>query len=368
MKLFKSFILILLFGITISASDHGIYLRTHEKISEDINMVQSEIVKTLTEKGYSVLYNSDVTTPDYIREDSKEHCGFKAKLIVFTSDEFTKLITEKDNKYLIAGFLRVGIYEDPNGVNINIVDPETIVRIVFNDLYENDEVDEYNKIVNSSKLFKDNLVKVCHSVEVGTKVNAPMEPIRDNEDLAESSKDMFMMVGPMTLFNDEDQFPMIYSIKLDGTINAKSISNKFISNLKSYFPSEDDLEYRWSPTPESDLTWKAVSNLSSPDGKAVLVGITRSRTEGISFNIAGSSREEDKNKCPGIDHTAAYPIEILFIEDAENVTVYMHREMFRMDMYFWDAGMSAFMDHMSMPGILEESIKQSLLGKEYKED
>ncbi len=56
------------------------------------------------------------------------------------------------------------------------------------------------------------------------------------------------------------------------------------------------------------------------------------------------------------------------IQEDENINVYTQAEMIRMDMYFWDAGMAAFMDHMSMPGILDESIKKALLGKEYKED
>ncbi len=38
--------------------------------------------------------------------------------------------------------------------------------------------------------------------------------------------------------------------------------------------------------------------------------------------------------------------------------------MLRMDMYFWDAGMAAFMDHMSMPGILDESIYRALFAKD----
>jgi len=38
-----------------------------------------------------------------------------------------------------------------------------------------------------------------------------MEPIRDDEDLRDVSKDMFMMVGPLTFFQDEDQFPLIFS-------------------------------------------------------------------------------------------------------------------------------------------------------------
>ena len=50
------------------------------------------------------------------------------------------------------------------------------------------------------------------------------------------------------------------------------------------------------------------------------------------------------------------------------IKVFTAREMFRMDMYFWDAGMPAFMDHMSMPGILDEAIKKALLGDNYLPD
>ena len=367
MKSINIIIFLLLLAISLSASDHGIYLKTHEKISDDISMVQESITAKLEENGFNILYNSNITTPDYVREEKDEHCGYNAKNIVFASDEFTNILTSKGNKYLIAGFLRIGIYEDQNGVNVNIIDPETIVRIVFNDLYENDMESEYKEIVDKSKLFKTDLVKILHTVDLGTQVSIPMEPIRDDEDLAESSKDMFMMVGQMTFFNDEDQFPMIYSVSSDDN-SVESLSNEFIENLKTYVPTEDDIEYRWSPNPKLDLKWNTVSKLSSTDGKAILIGLTRPRTEGVSFNIAGMSREEDFNKCPGIDHAAAYPIEVLFIEEEGNVNVYTQREMFRMDMYFWDAGMSAFMDHMSMPGILDESIKKSLLGNKYKED
>ncbi len=368
MKSIISFLFLFLLTFNLFASDHGIYFKTHEKIAEDISTVQNVVANKLSENGFTILYNSDITTPDYVREDKTEHCGFKAKLLVLSSDDFTKMITSKGNKYLIAGFLRVGIYEDQNGVNINIVDPETITRIVFNDLYENDKEDEYNAIVKKAKVFKENLVKILHEINLGKQVSLAMEPIRDDEDLAESSKDMFMMVGQMTFFNDEDQFPIIYSIDKKNEISAQNLSKEFADNLENYIPDEDDIEYRWTPDPNEDLKWKVISKISSPDDKAVLLGITRKRTEAVSFNIAGRSREDDVNKCPGIDHATAYPVEVLFLEESGKVNVYTAREMFRMDMYFWDAGMSAFMDHMSMPGILDDSIKKSLLGKKFEED
>ena len=78
MKSIKVIILMLLFAVSLSASDHGIYLKTHEKISEDISIVNDAIIKKLAESGYAVLYNSDVTTPDYVREEKEENCGVRA--------------------------------------------------------------------------------------------------------------------------------------------------------------------------------------------------------------------------------------------------------------------------------------------------
>jgi hypothetical protein len=357
----KIIFIVVLLAFQVIASKHGIYLKTHELIKKDISKVTTSVVDLLKENSYEILFNGKLTTPDYVKKEKEELCGFKANLIVFSSEKYRDILTLFGNKYLIGGFLRVGIYENENGVNIIIIDPETIARIIFNDLYENDKEKEYNKIVTKMTEFKNNLITLLHTLNMGKKVTTVMEPIRDDDDLAESSKDMFMMVGPMTFFNDEEQFPEIYS-------SQKSISEVqtfFESNIKKFIPTDEDKEYRWSPNPEKDLHWKIISKTSSNDGKALLLGITRPRTEGVSFHIAGVSRENKTNRCPGIDHATAYPIEILIIKDNGITKVYTQREMFRMDMYFWDAGMSAFMNHMSMPGILDESIKKALLGKDY---
>ena len=100
----------------------------------------------------------------------------------------------------------------------------------------------------------------------------------------------------------------------------------------------------------------------SPDKKAILFGLTRNQTEGVSFYIVGDETKE--NSCPGLDHLTAYPIEVLLMIKDDKIVVHTPREMFRMDMYFWDAGMAAFMNHMSMPGIIDESIYRALFGKD----
>ncbi len=368
MKVVKLLVALFFIGNVLFASNHGIYLATNKGISEDISKVTEAIKAKFAGTDYKVLFAGEVKTPDYVRKDKEEHCGFKANLIVLSNEKYNEMLTSFGSKYIVAGFLRIGIYEDPSGVNVVITDPETINRIVFNDLYENDQEETYKQVIEKTKVFKAELVKLLHDAIGGEKVETPMEPIRDDEDLAESSKDMFMMVGQMTFFNDEDQFPDIYDKEnSEGFEDIKKLRDKFLANIKTFEPTEDDKEYRWYPN-ASDLKWKVIAQIESPKKDAILLGITRPRTEAVSFNIAGSSREDENNKCPGIDHTSAYPIEVLLIQEGDEIEVYTQREMFRMDMYFWDAGMSAFMDHMSMPGILDEAIKKALLGNEYEED
>ena len=362
------FCIVLFAMITLNASDHGIYLLTNKNINASIDEASSKIADSFKSAGYDVLYNDYVKSPDYVREDSLEHCGFKAKLIILKKDSYTNLLNSYGSKYLVGGFLKIGIYEDEKGTNVAITDLETINRIIFNDLYENDKEDIYSQVIEKTKTYKKEIISILHNSIGNEKVEQPMPPIRDDEDLAESSRDMFMMVGPLTLFNDEDQFPIIYSVEnKNGFIGLQNLKDEFIKNLKTFEPTEDDIEYRWFQN-KSDLKWSVISEINSKENNVILLGLTRPRTEAVSFNIAGSSREEDNNMCPGIDHVGAYPIEVLIIQEDENINVYTQNEMHRMDMYFWDAGMSAFMDHMSMPGILDESIKKALLGKKFNEE
>lgn len=350
------------------ASEHGIYLMTNKSVKADLETVVSKITTSIKQSEFTLLHSSQSKVPDYVREDSTEYCGFKAHLIVLSSASYTKMLTSYHSKYLVAGFIKIGIYETPEGVNVSITDPETINRIVFNDLYENDEEKLYNEVITKTKVLKEKLIDMLHYSVDGEKVKLSMPPIRDDEDLAESSRDMFMMVGPLTLFTDEDQFPEIYSVKnTEGFQGLTKLKNELIENLSQFKPTEDDIEYRWYPN-KSDLKWEIISEIKSPNNDAILLGLTRPRTEAVSFTIAGASREDEKNMCPGIDHVSAYPIEVLLIREDNNIKIYTQREMHRMDMYFWDAGMSAFMDHMSMPGILDESLKRALLGKKFLEE
>lgn len=354
-------IIFLLFSSGIYADDveHGMYMLVVKNAKGDFNTISASVVKAIESEGFRILAVRDVATPDRVREDGNNLCGFRGMLIAFTNDDYIKMLTSFGNKYLVASFLRVGIHESNEGIQIIIADPETINRIIFNDLDDT----KYKQAIDKTLQYKSKIISALHSTNTGTNVKESREPKRSSDDLREASKDMFMMVGPMTFFTDEDQFPAIWSQKNEnGTQGLENLKQKLFKNIENFQPTKDDKEYRWTKDPKEDLKWKVVGEVSSPDKKAIMFGLTRNRMEAVSFYIVGD--ETEQNKCPGLDHLTAYPVEVLLIiEDGKNV-VYTPREMFRMDMYFWDAGMSAFMDHMSMPGILDDSIYRALFAKD----
>ena len=357
----KFFSLLIISGLlTLSfAADHGMYMLTVKNIKGDYATVCEQVKQSVISAGFRVLADREITTPDRVKKDKKDLCGYKGKLIVFTNDEYVKMLTSFGNKYLAASMLRVGIHETNEGIQIIIADPETINRIIFNDLKD----DPYNKVVKNTLPYKSKIINALHSLKLGTNVQESRKPKRSTDDLRDASKDMFMMVGDMTFFEDEDQFPEIYSQNNDVSVEGlEKLKQKFYSNISNFVPNQEDKEYRWTADPKEDLKWKVVGEVYSPDKKAILFGLTRNRTEGVSFYIVGDETKE--NSCPGLDHLTAYPIEVLLMIKDGKIVVHTPRQMLRMDMYFWDAGMAAFMDHMSMPGILDESIYKALFAKE----
>ncbi len=86
--------------------------------------------------------------------------------------------------------------------------------------------------------------------------------------------------------------------------------------------------------------WSKVYTIKLP--KAVVVGVSNPKFEKEAFEIGG------------FDHLCAFPIELVIYDDGK---VKALPEMYRMSLYFMDAGMTAFSAHMSMPGEIDDSLK-----------
>ncbi|MFT4604221.1 MAG: hypothetical protein ACI9W4_000950 [Rhodothermales bacterium] len=90
-----------------------------------------------------------------------------------------------------------------------------------------------------------------------------------------------------------------------------------------------------------------------------ILGVSGSAMEAKSFDIvvAGSDRDRKNLECPGLAHAAAYPLEMVVRQNGSAVDIEFVDAMYRMKMYFEDAGKWAFMKNMTMPGSIADELK-----------
>ncbi len=360
MKNFMIGIIIVFIASSAFASDFGIYEQVVQNAKGSAEQVANQIAEALNGSHFVLLNKIELRTPDLVRQDDKKHSGFRAYLVLATAPSFDSLVANYGNRYAANWLLRIGVYQDENGTQVQIANPETITRIICNDL----SPENYETVVNAAKVVKEDFRKIITSAVAGTAVDVQMPPIRSEEALRKAHKDMIMMVGPMTYFKSEGQFLLLREepIGNDAAATFHRVLAEVEQHIRNFQPTAEDANYHWCNNPELNLKWQVAATVKLTGVNAALIGITRGHTEALSFHICGMKREKATNLTPGLDHAAAYPIEVVVFEEQGKIKVGTAREMFRMDMYFWDAGKWAFMKFMSMPGILDKSIKNAITG------
>ena len=93
-----------------------------------------------------------------------------------------------------------------------------------------------------------------------------------------------------------------------------------------------------------------------------LVGVTGAAMEAQAFQIVGNGNVEAREdvECAGIDHAPAFPLTLAIQRIGPAIRVSLVDEIFRMKMYFEDAGKVAFAKNMGMPGSIKDEIRQKV--------
>ena len=93
-----------------------------------------------------------------------------------------------------------------------------------------------------------------------------------------------------------------------------------------------------------------------------MIGMTSGEMEGKAFDIVKEGTDEARADfaCPGLAHAAAFPLELVLVEEDGEVKVLIIDAMFRMKMYFEDAGKMKFAANMKMPPSLEGEMRDKI--------
>jgi len=314
----KLFVLALAMVLALASTAHagesyGVYVKAVEKAQGGFDGAVKAAEEALKGAGWRVLasYASGV----------EARCGKKAHNIVVVSDAYAGEMMKHGPRGAFASVLRVGVYDDRDGVSVAFTNPASLNRTILGD----------GAAEELSKRTMQELSKAISSSVAGTAVNAQIGQLRDK--------------GHVGGMGGGEFLKKIEEVHAGGELPAvaEGIRKSIAAGGKG---------------------WRLVYSYETPGGGAVIFGLAEPGTEAKAFDIAGESREKrEKYSCPGLDHAAAFPIEVVAYASEGGARVVTLDEMYRMKLYFEDAGNWAFMKNATMPGRIEREVVEAATSK-----
>jgi uncharacterized protein (DUF302 family) len=269
----KAFLLCLLvvllcFSSNVSAEEYGMYVKAVEKIQGTFDDTVTKTKEAYAGNGWRILASYEASVP--------EGCGFRAYTMVLHNREYADAVVSHGPTAAFALPVRISLYEDETGLNVAFVNPASLNRTVLGDETETER--SLNMMTTISDL-------VSSSVQ-GSRVDQQIGQIRKKG-----------RVGGMGGGNFSDKIEIFYQKEDTGT-TFKDIAMKIQEGVNA-----------------SKKGWKLIYSLELDNGNIVMYGLNKPKTESRAYSIAGEKRTSRDNQCPGIDHAAAFPIEVIVFKD-----------------------------------------------------
>lgn len=271
----------------------------------------------LSTEGWRLLAKVDAGVP--------QECRFKARVFAVVDGEYAKKLMAANRKTApFAVVDRINVFEDEAGVHVAVLNAESVNRTVLMD------DPAYADLSRAH-------VEALRALVIGAvKGNEIHREFGEKRSRGYIGKTMGVMAGG----------PFGEKVKDEAVVGSgdwKAVAEKVRQALK-----------------RSGGKWglHLAYELALPEQETVIFGSTGSPMDSKSFSIVGAGGDggRDSFQCPGLAHAAAYPIEVVVARDGAAVKVRLVDAMYRMKMYFEDAGSWAFMKKMGMPGSIHDEL------------
>lgn len=304
-----------------SKKKFGVYEYVVQSAQGSFDEVAQTLEKSAAEQGWQVLAQIDAGVP--------EACSYRARVLVLLQPAYAQAIMAANRVTGPFGVVdRVNVFEDEKGLHVAVVNPHSINRTILMDDAAFAELSEQHMLALRQMI----LVAVR-----GTESHEQFGPARDEGHIG---KTMGVMAGGAFVDKIVDEAVIPAG-------NFEQVVNMVRKGLSV-------------PSPKWGM--HLVYETALPEYETVVFGATGTPMDSKSFSIvkAGGSDARKGFKCPGLAHAAAYPLEVVVTKQGADVKVRLVHIMFRMKMYFEDAGKWAFMKNMGMPGSVQDEIKAQI--------
>lgn len=305
-------------GKAIDGETYGVFQYVVRQAEGTIDEIAAAIGEAAIQNGWSVSGTTDSGDPN--------NCDFKSRVIVLLDAKYADVIVGANIQTgPYAALDRVNIFQDEEGTHVSVVNPIPLTRTVL--------MDDTKYMDVSAKHLQDLSAMIQGAVK-GTMSSAQYGEFRTEGKI---SKTMGVVAGGdfKKLVNQK------YQVK-KGSVSAVGLAI--------------GLGFK-----EKTKTWglTLVYQVHMPAHNVFIVGLSGSPMDTKSYQIVKGGQNEQRKElaCPGLSHAGAYPLEIVVYQDEMGqIRVAMIDAMYRMKVYFEDAGTTAFMKNMKMPGSIEKEV------------
>ncbi len=276
--------------------------------------------------GWSVAAVHDVAV-------DRNACDFHARVFVLVAPAWARQVLAHGATAAFAVPVRLVLFEDEAGKHLAAVNPLSIARTI---------VAETGFEASSEALLRD-LAHLAAGLH-GHAVNRGFGQVRDRGLIGRT---MGVMAG--------GPFPEKVHVLASTPSSRPEDLGAFADRIAAAI-ERGGARGRWQI--------RNVYRIELADPGVIVLGVSGAAMEAKSFAIVGAGGDGSRSRyrCPGLAHAAAYPIEIVIHRDGGNLRATTVDGMYRMKMYFEDAGKMKFAANMGMPGSIEDEIRALVVG------
>lgn len=300
-----------------------VYLNLVDSVAMSVPAASAAVAGALARSGWVVLADHPVGT-------DRARCGYAARVLVMHKPSRAALLARAATApYAIP--VRLGVFQDERGVHVSMVNPLSIDRTVLS---------EPGLEAEGRALIEE----VASAAVAATHGRRATRPYGQERDRALIGKTMGVMAG--------GPFP--------GQVET-------IATLPGGAPADlrraaEDLWVRLQQPPAGTWQLRGVYRLDLSEQGVIVLGVSGAPMEAKAFGIvgAGDDASRDGFRCPGIAYAPAFPLELVLRQSGGRITIDAVNAMFRMKMYFEDAGRMKFARNMAMPGSIADELRAAV--------
>lgn len=301
---------------------YGVYVGLVDSAQGSLDELTAALRGGFAGAGWEVLaaYDAGVERAD---------CDHGARVLVLHSPGYAQAVLGHGPRAAFALPIRLALYQDEAGTHVAAVNPNSVNRTI---------VAEHGFEAQSEAVLQE-VTRIVAAAVRGTVVHRQFGQMRTRGLIGRTMG--VMAGGPFP-----DKIEEVYAAPGDSPEELRRVADLVWQGMR-----QQTGRGRWQI--------HGVYQLDLSAQGAVILGVSGAAMEARAFHIVGAGSDASRSgyRCPGLDHAGAFPVEVVVFRDAGRVRVTLVDEMYRMKLYFEDAGKMKFAANMGMPGSIEDEIR-----------